>query len=235
MGIKTKYTTPYNPASNGMVERANRVIKDCLSSLCQNEPRTWNTRLNYVRLALNTAFHRSVNNQPLFLLTGRSCTFPIGMTNHHTRDGELGKRQRDLLAARDAAVTGTQLVRESNMENVDRATRAIPELTVGSLVLRRRPPGQGGAGLAPRWLGPLRIIKKTGPVSYIVFDLAKFTEHRVHRNQIIPFKISDDLELITPDGVDEPTPDDLEPDPDDPLNVLLLGLVRSPADELQNQ
>jgi len=156
MGTKTRYTTPYNPASNGMVERCNRVIKDCLAALCEDSPNTWNTRLDYVRLALNTAFHRSVNNQPLYLLTGRHCTFPIGMTNHHTRDGEIGKRQVDLIAARDAAVTGTQRVREENMEGVDRRTKAIPELTEGTLVLRKRPPGHS-TGLASRWLGPLRI------------------------------------------------------------------------------
>ncbi|ROT79444.1 hypothetical protein C7M84_001819 [Penaeus vannamei] len=106
LGTKTRYTTPYNPASNGLVERCNRVIKDCLAALCEDTPNTWNTRLDYVRLALNTAFHRSVNNQPLYLLTGRECTFPVGLTNHHTRDGEIGNRQLDLLAARDAAVTG---------------------------------------------------------------------------------------------------------------------------------
>ncbi|ROT69999.1 reverse transcriptase [Penaeus vannamei] len=80
MGKKTRYTTPYNPASNGMVERCNRVIKDCLAAFCEDSPSTWNSRLDYVPLALNTAFHRSVNNQPLYLLTGRKCTFPIGMT-----------------------------------------------------------------------------------------------------------------------------------------------------------
>lgn len=59
------------------------VIKDCLAALCET-PNTWNTRLDYVRLVLNTAFHRSANNQPLYLLMGVECT------------------------ARDAAVTGTE-------------------------------------------------------------------------------------------------------------------------------
>ncbi|XP_037794548.1 uncharacterized protein LOC119589944 isoform X2 [Penaeus monodon] len=40
----------------------------------------------------------------------RECTFPIGMTNHQTRAGHIGGRQLDLIAARDAAVTGTQRV-----------------------------------------------------------------------------------------------------------------------------
>ncbi|ROT61463.1 hypothetical protein C7M84_020752 [Penaeus vannamei] len=170
LGTKTRNTIPNNPASNGLVERCNTVIKDCLAALCEDTPNTWNTRLDYVRLALNTAFHRSVNNQPLYLLTGRECTFPVGLTNHHTRDGEIGNRQLDLLAARDAAVTGTQRVREENMEGVDKRKKAIPELREGTLILRKRPPG-----VQP--------------------------EENVER------------------------PDDI--DPDDLINVMLLGLVRS--------
>lgn len=225
MGIKTRYTTPYNPSSNGLVERCNRVIKDCLSSLCENDPQSWSSRVEYVRLAINSAFHRSVCNQPLYLLTGRECTFPIGMTNHQTRAGHIGGRQLDLIAARDAAVTGTQRVREDNMEAVDRKTKATPELTIGSLVIKKRQaPGKAG-GLASRWIGPLRIIKKVGPVSYILRDIVNQTEHRVHRNQIIPFRTDSECRLVTPDGVEEPMPD-VESDVDDPLNVLLLGLVR---------
>ncbi|ROT79955.1 hypothetical protein C7M84_001325 [Penaeus vannamei] len=70
--------------------------------------------------------------------TGRECTFPIGMTNHQTRAGHIGGRQLDLIAARDAAVTGTQRVREDNIEAVDRRTKATPELTLGTLVIRKR-------------------------------------------------------------------------------------------------
>jgi len=115
------------------------------------------------------------------------------------------------------------------MEGVDKRTKAIPELREGTLILRKRPPGQARAGLASRWIGPFRIIKKVGPVSYIIRDLSKYTEHRVHRNQIVPFKVNKELRLIMPEGVQPEEnverPDDI--DPDDLINVTLLGLVRS--------
>lgn len=77
----------------------------------------------------------------------------------------------------------------------------------------------------------MRIVKKVGPVSYIVRDIIKLTEHWVHRNQISPFKRDNELQLILPENTEvipfNPIdPDDL--DPDDPINVMLLGLVRSP-------
>lgn len=56
-------------------------------------------------------------------------SFPIGMTNRQTHAGHI-ERQIDLVAAREAAVTGTQRVRENNMEAVDCMTKAIPELTI---------------------------------------------------------------------------------------------------------
>lgn len=69
-----------------------------------------------------------------------------------------------MIAARDAAVTGSQRVREKDMEGIDQRTRAIPELAEGTLVLCNSPAGND-TSLASRWLGLLRVPKKVGPVS----------------------------------------------------------------------
>jgi len=63
-----------------------------------------------------------------------------------------------------------------------------------------------------------------------VKDIKKYTEHRVHRNQIVPFKIDNELRVIMPEGVVQPGKtmvDSGDIDPDDPIDVMLLGLVRS--------
>lgn len=120
MGTKASYIAPYNPACNGIVERCNHVIMNCQQRYVKIPLTPWNNVLDYMRLTLNTAFHWSVNYQILSLLMCQNYTFPIGMTNHYTRDVEIVKRLLDLIAARDAAVTDTQTVREENMEDIDR-------------------------------------------------------------------------------------------------------------------
>ncbi|XP_063594944.1 KRAB-A domain-containing protein 2-like [Penaeus indicus] len=59
---KTSFTTAYHPQANGMVERSNRVVKDALATL-----------------ALNTAVHRSIGEQPLYLLTGQHAQITMKM------------------------------------------------------------------------------------------------------------------------------------------------------------
>lgn len=82
-----------------------------------------------------------------------------------TRAGHIGGHQLDLIAAGDAVVTGTQRMREDNMEAVAHKTKATPELSVGSLVIRKRQAPGKSCDLASRWISPLCIIKKVGSVS----------------------------------------------------------------------
>lgn len=81
LSIRLVFTIAYHPQSNGMVERTNRVVKDALYSLIEHKPKSWPSFLSQVRLAINSAIHRSTGEQPLYLLTGRHAHFPVGITN----------------------------------------------------------------------------------------------------------------------------------------------------------
>ncbi len=84
MQIQTAITTAHHPQANGLVERTNRTIKDTLAILAENHPMDWDTQIPFVQLALNTAIHKSINAQPLFLFTGHSCHIPSGLVNKHS-------------------------------------------------------------------------------------------------------------------------------------------------------
>ncbi|ROT73456.1 hypothetical protein C7M84_008121 [Penaeus vannamei] len=103
--VQTIFTTAFHPQANGMIERTNRVVKNALATLLEASPLEWDELLPYVRLAMNSAVHRS-------------STFAA---------------------------------------------------EVGDLVLFKDLPRMAGAGrrgaLGPRWFGPARICKKTGPVT----------------------------------------------------------------------
>jgi len=59
-----------------MIERSNRGVKDALATFVGEHPEDWDNMLPFVRLALNSAVHRSVGQQPLYLLTGKDGYFP---------------------------------------------------------------------------------------------------------------------------------------------------------------
>ncbi|XP_037773833.1 uncharacterized protein LOC119569973 [Penaeus monodon] len=71
----------YNPQSNGLVERTNRVVKAALACVVGDRPGGWHKYVPELRLALNSAIPRSTGEQPIYLLTGRHAYFPVGSTN----------------------------------------------------------------------------------------------------------------------------------------------------------
>lgn len=88
-----------------MVERANRAVKKSLSILAEQHPDNWVKLIPHVRLALNTAIHRSINETPLYLLLGRDNYFPTALTNFQEADEEAAQLlRRRLQEARETAV-----------------------------------------------------------------------------------------------------------------------------------
>ncbi|ROT64845.1 hypothetical protein C7M84_017196 [Penaeus vannamei] len=94
-------------------------------------------------------------------------------------------------------------------------------LEAGSLVLYKIKTTQTGPdrALGPRWQGPAKVVKKLGPVNYVVQDLSPpFSERNCHANQLRPFKLEEELTFPDaspyhdPDYVDPWLPDDAEPD-----------------------
>ncbi|ROT64847.1 hypothetical protein C7M84_017198 [Penaeus vannamei] len=80
-----------------------------------------------------------------------------------------------------------------------------------------RPPWSLEAGAPGQ--GPAKVVKKLGPVNYVVQDLSPpFSERNCHANQLRPFKLEEELTFPDaspyhdPDYVDPWLPDDAEPD-----------------------
>ena len=216
-----RLTIAYNPQSNGVVERTNRVVKEALTALCASTPSQWDEVLPQVRFALNTSVHRSVVDQPIYLFQGRHVDLPVGLTNHpeYSDDTPAVLRER-LSLAWDAAKEATRKAREKWTTDYNKKVRRKLELKEGTLVLLKT--AVRSNALSPRWYGPARIEKKLGPVSFLVRELYDTAPARkIHANQLKIFYPSD--ELTTPhDPVD---PDDAPQDSDDLFCVALLSAL----------
>ncbi|XP_063604147.1 uncharacterized protein LOC134779795 [Penaeus indicus] len=218
--VKTMNTTSYHPQANGMVERVNRVVKDSLATLIGQHPQNWDKMLPYVRLALNTAIHRSVNQTPLYLLMGRDSYFPALLTNYQEMDEDAARIPRGRLReARETAVESARNSRERWARDYDRKVRRKFRPEIGELVLvriTRRGRTHRVAALAPRWSRPVRVLKKVGPVNYVVQDpYTPNKELKCHINQLRRYVPRE--EFVFPEAPRENVPDPDEPDdPDDP-------------------
>ena len=61
-------TTPYHPQINGVIGRSNVTVLNILRTLVQDNVNIWDTMLLIATFAYNTAFHRSLQDSPFFLM-----------------------------------------------------------------------------------------------------------------------------------------------------------------------
>lgn len=231
--IQTTLTTAYHPQANGMIERTNRVVKDAIASLANTAPGMWEQLIPQVRLALNSAIHRSTGDQPLYLMTGHHGHFPVGLTNDLVYKSDASRSfHKALKIARQVALETTRTARERWKKDYDKQTATAKPLEEGHLVLYKNRVQKYGSDklLNPRWAGPARIKKKVGPVTFLLKDVLRpFTERQCHINDIKPFRVLG--EVTYPDLYDEYGPDYVDPLLDEeaePGVMLLASCLVSP-------
>ncbi|ROT64849.1 hypothetical protein C7M84_017200 [Penaeus vannamei] len=145
----------------------------------------------------------------------------------------LCQRQWRLPEAAKRHIPAQEASRKARQEYAayhNRNLRPPWSLEAGSLVLYKIKTTQTGPdrALGPRWQGPAKVVKKLGPVNYVVQDLSPpFSERNCHANQLRPFKLEEELTFPDaspyhdPDYVDPWLPDDAEPGA-----TMLLSAIR---------
>nr|XP_027213899.1 uncharacterized protein LOC113806968 [Penaeus vannamei] len=141
--VQTHVTTAFHPQANGLVERTNRVVKDALATLVEDQPLDW----------IGT-YPRAIGDQPLYLLTGQPGHFPVGLSNHVTAGEDAHCKLREALdVARKAAQEASRKARQEYAAYHNRNLRPPWSLEAGSLVLYKIKTTQTGPdrALGPRW------------------------------------------------------------------------------------
>ncbi|XP_069981034.1 uncharacterized protein [Penaeus vannamei] len=182
------FTICYHPQATGMVERTNHVVKAALTAVVGDRPGDWHKHIPELRLALNSAIHRSTGEQPLYLLTGRHAYFPVGLTNDAIFANNDNLQQR-LRTARRAAVTASRDARGVYERSYNWRARATFTPDVGQLVWYKMVPHP----LGPKWQGPARVSKCLGPVSFEFQNLDSGKILRAHLNHLRPYHPPEEL------------------------------------------
>jgi hypothetical protein len=160
-------------------------------------------------------------------MTGHHGHFPVGLTNDLVYNSESSKAFNNALnIARKVALETTRTAREQWTRDYDKRSANPKALGEGDLVLYKNRVRKTGVDKLqnPRWSGPARIIKKIGPVTFLLKDLYHpFNERQYHINDIKPFKVLG--EITYPDLYDEYGPEYVDPllDDDAEPGVMLLA------------
>ena len=76
MNTEKVFTTSYHPQSDGLVERFNGTMAQCISHYVESNQKNWDTYLNTILFAFRTSPNDAIGESPFFMMYGRDPSFP---------------------------------------------------------------------------------------------------------------------------------------------------------------
>ena len=77
LGIKTRYSTPYYPQCNGLVDKVNGMICKIITKHVGDKTQTWDKHLGAALWAYCTSLKMALGHTPFYLACGKEALLPI--------------------------------------------------------------------------------------------------------------------------------------------------------------
>ena len=177
LGIRKTRTTPYNPKSDGMIERFNRTLLGMVSSMIDplRRQRDWDEQLAFATFAYRATPQESTGESPNMLMLGREVSLPLDLTTRlSTVESEANLTEDYALRLRETMQSAHERAREHLKASARRQKKTYDRKTMpttleaGQLVWLHNPSKRRGLSpkLQRRWEGPCRIVDKLSDVTY---------------------------------------------------------------------
>jgi RNase H-like domain found in reverse transcriptase/Reverse transcriptase (RNA-dependent DNA polymerase)/Integrase zinc binding domain len=178
LGVKKLQTVAWNPQANGLAERNMSTIKTMLRINIGKFPKQWDTYVNFICFAYNSAPHATTKETPYFLLTGRDVIFPWDTLIEPIKTNtEFNNQETYNIAVRlQEAITRVKLLiaKSEIKQKVRFNLKSKPaKFKVTDKVYLRVPPSLVGIspGLQVKYKGPYRITHKTGDKTFQITEI----------------------------------------------------------------
>src|SRR5215216_5662467 len=170
-GTRLSFSTAFHPQSSGQVERVNQILEDMLRASVISFGMDWEKFIPFAEFAYNNSYQASLGKAPFEVLYGQRCRTPLNWS-------ETGERQLFCPEMIQEAEEQVRIVREKlkttqsrQKSQYDRHHKAVT-YEVGEKAYLRVTPLRGThqfgvkGKLAPRYIGPFRILARRGLVAY---------------------------------------------------------------------
>nr|ABA95022.1 retrotransposon protein, putative, Ty3-gypsy subclass [Oryza sativa Japonica Group] len=171
MGSKLNFSIAYHPQTDGQTERVNQILEDMLRACALDFGGSWDKNLPYAEFSYNNSYQASLQMAPYEALYGRKCRTPLLWD-------QTGERQvfgTDILREAEEKVKVIQerlRVAQSRHKSYADNRRRDLSFEEGEYVYLRVTPLRGvhrfhtKGKLAPRFVGPYKIVSRRGEVAY---------------------------------------------------------------------
>jgi hypothetical protein len=171
MDTKLNFSSAYHPQTDGQTERTHQILEDMLRAYALKYGKSWNKSLPYAEFSYNNSYQASIKMAPYEALYRSQCRTPLFWS-------QTGESQVFGLEVLKDAEKQVQMVRESlkvaqtrQKSYADKRRRDLSfeigdfvYLKVSPMRVTRRFKVTGK--FAPRYVGPFRIVDRTGEVDY---------------------------------------------------------------------
>lgn len=221
-------TTPYNPKSDGLVERFNKTVMSIVAKLLHETDgqKNWDEHLAFATSAYRATPQESTGESPNMMMLGRETRMPIDLTTaslddeDHAVDDYVKQLRSKIRDAHERAekCLGKSAVRQKIA--YDRKSRDH-QLQVGDFVWLHNPAKKKGTSpkLQLRWTGPYLILSKLSDVTLRIQSSPRAKPKVVHADRLKPCKgatpqkwewekpsdphVDRETEIVTENHVDE--------------------------------
>ncbi|WVZ80274.1 hypothetical protein U9M48_027765, partial [Paspalum notatum var. saurae] len=171
LGTKLIRSSAYHPQTSGQVERVNQILEDMLRACAMTYSTKWDECLPLAEFAYNNSYQKSLEMAPFEALYGRRCRTPLNWSE----PGERVTFGPDLVTQAEEQVkfihANLKRAQSRQKSYSDKRRRPLAFEKDDHVYLRVSPMkgvhrfGVKGK-LAPRYVGPFKILERCGPVAY---------------------------------------------------------------------
>jgi hypothetical protein len=165
------FSSAYHPQTDGQTERVNQILEDILRAYALQYGRSWDESLPYAEFSCNNSYQESLKMAPFEMLYGRRCRTLLFWN-------EMGERKVFRPDILEEAEKQVRMVREnlcvaqSRQKSYTDHIRRDLSFEVGDFVYLKVSPMRDlhrfkvRGKLTPRFIGPFKILEKTGEVAH---------------------------------------------------------------------
>lgn len=209
MNAKLHFTTAFHPQSNGMTESFNKLLKNTLFALVENDVKSWDDQLPCAVLALNCSYHPAIRQTPYYLFHGRHPPLQYSrLLNSATLDYSLTDESPKSRIARLKKAFSRALEASDDAHELNCRYKKVKmyPFAEGDVVFLRNDATRRGphSKFRANWIGPFLINQKLTEVNFEIEPLYCHGQKKVvHMNRLKIARLSEDSPYLPVTEVQE--------------------------------
>jgi hypothetical protein len=166
-----RFSSTYHPQTDGQTKRVNQILEGMLGACALQYERSWDKSLSYTEFFYNNSYQESLKMALFEMLYGRRCQTPLFWSE--AREWKVFGPDILQEAEKQVCMVRENLrVAQSRQKSYTDHRRRELSFEAGDFVYLKVSPMRGlyrfkvRGGLAPRFIGPFKILEKRGEVAY---------------------------------------------------------------------